>query len=79
MAKARIVGNVRVGKRQVKPTRSSHTVGVREGNQRSHLAREPGMKKAGRFMAVATPRRSTGINYKARRPVDPRMPVITPA
>jgi hypothetical protein len=66
-----------VGKPDVKPSTPSHSFGVREGNWRS-LLREPGWKRAGRFMAAATPRRSTGINPRARAPIDPRMPTLTP-
>jgi hypothetical protein len=74
-----ISGNIVIGKPDVEPSKPSHTSGVREGNQRTSLMREPGVKHAGRFMAVATPRRSTGINAKAEQPIDPRMPVLTPA
>lgn len=73
------IGNITVGKPDVKPSASSHSFGVREGNARRHMIREPGIKRVGRFMASATERRSTGINPRARRPVDPRMPLLTPA
>ncbi len=72
------IGNIVVGKAEGKQDRSAHSPGVREGNMRKSLAREPGVLRAGRFMAAATPRRSTGINAKARQPIDPRMPVLTP-
>jgi hypothetical protein len=71
--------NLVVGKPDVKPSAPSHTFGVREGNMRKSMIREPGIKRAGRFMASATPRRSTGINAAAHGPIDPRMPVLTPA
>jgi hypothetical protein len=61
-----IVGNVVVGKPRVKHETPSHTRGVREGNAR--------MKEPPR-----AERRSTGINPEARRPIDPRMPNLTPA
>ncbi len=54
-------------------------MGVREGNKRKSMMREPGIKRAGRFMAEATVRRSTGVNAKAHQPIDPRMPILTPA
>ncbi len=73
-----IVSNVVVGKPDVKPQTPSHTPGVREGNQRGSLEREHGLKPLGPI-AVATPRRSTGVNAGARKPIDPRMPVLTPA
>jgi hypothetical protein len=72
------VDNLVVGKPDVKPSAPSHSPGVREGNMRKSLIREPGIKRAGRFMAAATVRRSTGINPKARQPIDPRMPILTP-
>lgn len=71
--------NLVVGKPDVSPSTPSHTMGVREGNMRKSLIREPGIKRAGRFMAQATVRRSTGINAEAHRPIDPRMPILTPA
>lgn len=72
------IGNITVGKPDTEQDASSHSVGVREGNARSRITRERGIEKAGRFMAAATPRRSTGINPRARQPIDPRMPVLTP-
>lgn len=72
------ISNVTVGKPDVKPSAPSHSPGVREGNKRKTVIREPGIELLGRLMAVATARRSTGINAKARRPIDPRMPNLTP-
>jgi hypothetical protein len=71
-------GNIVVGKPDIEPSAPSHTIGVREGNARKSIIREPGVKRAGRFMAQATARRSTGINAKAHGPIDPRMPILTP-
>jgi hypothetical protein len=68
------VGDIRVGRPDVKPDAPAHTPGVKQGNtgpyetQAGHLA-------DGR----ATAERSTGINAKARNPIDPRMPTLTPA
>src|SRR5262249_21006110 len=73
------VDNLPVGKPDVKPWTPAHSMGVREGNARSHLWREPGIRRARDFMALATPRRSTGINPRGRQPIDPRMPTLTPA
>jgi hypothetical protein len=73
-----IVSNVIVGRADVKPQAPSHSRGVREGNQRGSLARERGLRPVGPI-ALATPRRSTGVNASARKPIDPRMPVLTPA
>ena len=58
--------NLIVGKPDVEPSAPSHSFGVREGNMRKSRAR-------------ATARRSTGINAKQHVPIDPRMPVLTPA
>jgi hypothetical protein len=74
-----IVGNVRVGKRDVSPSAPSHLAGVRKGNRRKMLARSPGIKFVGPLRAEATARRSTGVNPDARNPIDPRMPFLTPA
>jgi hypothetical protein len=71
------IGNIVVGKPDVKPSTPSHTFGVREGNKRSVVIREPGHEHRGRS-AEAGLRRSTGINAEAHRPIDPRMPLLTP-
>jgi hypothetical protein len=71
--------NLMVGKPDVKPSTPSHTPGVRQGNQRTRLRSEPGLRLVGKTMAIATPRRSTGIASKHHAPIDPRMPVILPA
>jgi hypothetical protein len=73
------IGNIIVGEPDVRPSAPSHSPGVREGNARSAMTREPGIRPLGRFMAQATVRRSTGINPKGRQPIDPRMPLLTPA
>ncbi len=70
--------NLSVGSPDVKPSASAHTAGVREGNKRKIFASHPGIRTVG-LMAVATPRRSTGINPNGRAPIDPRMPTLTPA
>jgi hypothetical protein len=71
--------NITVGKPDVKPSAPSHTRGVREGNSPRMLMHEPGIKPNGNMTAHATMRRSTGINARAHRPIDPRMPTLTPA
>ena len=73
------IGNVNVGRPAVKPTAPSHTPGVREGNRRHRFERNGDLQPVGRFMARATVRRSTGVNPEGRRPIDPRMPILTPA
>ena len=71
------IDNLVVGKPDVEPSAPSHSIGVREGNSRKSLMREPGIKHAG-VMARATVRRSTGVNPEGHQPIDPRMPVLTP-
>lgn len=66
--------NLRVGRRDVKPERPSHTPGVREGNQPGSYESQPGHLEDGR----STARRSTGINPRDRDPIDPRSPNLSP-
>ncbi len=73
------IGNVVVGKAQARQDASAHSAGVREGNKRKSMMREPGLIQQGPVMATATARRSTGINARGHGPIDPRMPVLTPA
>jgi hypothetical protein len=73
----KVIANVTVGRAQVRPSASSHTPGVREGNRRFMLARDPGIRRRG-LEARATARRSTGVNAKAHEPIDPRMPNLSP-
>jgi hypothetical protein len=71
------IANVRVGQAQANPTASSHTPGVKQGNARGNFEREKGLHGM-RDGALATARRSTGINPEARDPIDPRMPNLPP-
>jgi hypothetical protein len=71
------IGNITVGNPIVRPSAPSHTRGVHEGNL-AHRRDEPGIQQV-KYGAVADPRRSTGINPDAHNPIDPRMPVVTPA
>ena len=76
----KMVANVRVGKPKTKPSAPSHTAGVKRGNARGGLEKEPGITTApDRLSARATARRSTSINPEARNPIDPRMPNLPPA
>ena len=67
--------NLRVGKPQGDPAKSSHQAGVRQGNEPGSYERQAGNLPDGR----ATAARSTGINPQARNPIDPRMPTLPPA
>ena len=53
----------------------SHTPGVKSGNSKGNYERQAGHLPDGRRTADA----STGINAKARQPIDPRMPNLSPA
>ena len=82
----KVVANIRVGKAQVSPSAPSHTSGIREGNAPGSggIDQNPGLHatgetEAGRATGTGTARRSTGINPKARNPIDPRMPNLSPA
>lgn len=81
----KVISNIRVGKAQVTPSRAAHTPGVREGNDPGPKGMEanPGLHEtgetgAGRPTGKGTSRRSTGINAKARNPIDPSMPNLSP-
>ena len=75
--KQNVISNVRVGKAQTTPTRPAHTPGVKRGNARGNFDKEEGIE-AMPDGARANPRRSTAINPKGRRPIDPRMPNLLP-
>ncbi len=75
----RTVSNVRVGKPDTKPSASSHTKGIREGNEGRGAERDDGLEVGEEGILRATGRRSTGINAKDREPIDPRSPRLTPA
>lgn len=81
MAHTKIVANLRVGAAQTRPARPTHVAGVREGNKKGAIHRQAGLHQQHddpRF-AKASAARSTGINPRARDPIDPRMPHLTPA
>ncbi|GDY28427.1 hypothetical protein [Gandjariella thermophila] len=69
------MASIRVGKPHVKADTPAHTRGVTEGNSRGHYDRQPGHLPDGR----STARRSTGIHPKARNPILPGMPNLSPA
>jgi hypothetical protein len=66
---------IKTGRPDVRPDTPSHTPGVREGNAVGSYEKEEGHLPDGRSTAA----RSTGINPKARDPIDPRMPSLSPA
>ena len=65
---------MKLGKRETKADAPSHVKGVRQGNATGNYESQPGHYPDGRSSAE----RSTGINAKAREPVDPRMPNLSP-
>ena len=75
--KKKVIANVTVGKPQARPTGPSHVRGVKAGNATGNIGRESGIKETDDG-ARATMRRATGINPDRRKPIDPRMPVLTP-
>lgn len=65
---------INVGKPDVDPTKPSHVPGVGQGNSKGNYEKQVGHLPDGRRTAAA----STGINAKAREPIDPRMPNLSP-
>ena len=52
----------------------SHVRGVKEGNSKGNYERQAGWTPDGRQTAES----ATGVNAKARNPIDPRMPTLPP-
>jgi hypothetical protein len=74
------IANVRVGKAKTEPAAPAHTRGVRAGNRRrGSLDGQKGIEPTGPWSARGTAERSTGINAKARNPIDPRSPNLSPS
>jgi hypothetical protein len=69
------MANLRVGKGDVKPDALAHKAGVSQGNSKGNYEKQSGHKPDG----TSTAARSTGVNSKAREPIDPRMPNLSPA
>jgi hypothetical protein len=65
---------MRTGKADVAIDAPSHTPGIKQGNAKGNYERQSGHNPDG----TSTARRSTGINPKAREPIDPRMPNLSP-
>jgi hypothetical protein len=81
MARRKIVANIRVGRTDTGPARPTHVAGVRGGNEPGALERQAGLHQDpdDPRLATCSAARSTGINPRARDPIDPRMPHLTPA
>jgi hypothetical protein len=68
------MANLRVGKGDVRPDAAAHKAGVFQGNAKGNYEKQAGHRPDG----TSTAARSTGINAKAREPIDPRMPNLSP-
>jgi hypothetical protein len=68
------MAELRVGKGDVKPDAPAHKAGVFQGNATGNYEKQVGHMPDGRSTAA----RSTGVNAKAREPIDPRMPNLSP-
>ncbi len=71
---AEMTNNLKTGKADVAPDAPAHTSGIRQGNSRGNYASMDGHNADG----TSTSERSTGVNAKARNPIDPRMPNLSP-
>ncbi|MBX6366315.1 MAG: hypothetical protein IRZ00_20920 [Gemmatimonadetes bacterium] len=70
----RRTGELRIGEPKTATTAPAHTPGVREGNEEHGYERQGGHLADGR----STAERSTGINPRARNPIDPSSPNLSP-
>ncbi len=69
------MAQMNTGKADVKPEDPSHVKGINEGNAIGNYEKQSGHHPDGRRTAES----STGVNAKARNPIDPRMPNLPPA
>ena len=65
---------MKVGKPDTSPQAPSHVRGIKQGNSKGNYESQAGHKPNG----TSTAERSTGINAKARNPIDPSMPNLSP-
>jgi hypothetical protein len=68
------MGNIRVGKPQVRPDSPTHVRGVRQGNEEGAYQKQAGHHKDGTVDA----RRSTGIRPKEHNAILKLMPNLPP-
>ncbi len=66
---------IRAGRPDVAPDAAAHQSGVNQGNSVGNYERQSGHLADGRSRAA----RSTGVNAKAREPILPSMPNLSPA
>ena len=67
-------GMIKVGKPDVDVDSLGHTPGVKSGNSKGNYNSQKGHKPDGKRTAEA----STGVNAKARNPIDSSMPNLSP-
>ena len=67
-------GEIRTGKADVDTGVPTHVKGIKQGNSTGNYESQVGHLPDGRRTAAA----STGVNAKAREPIDPRMPNLSP-
>jgi hypothetical protein len=68
------MAKIKVGRRSSPTDKPGHVAGIPQGNSKGNYEKQAGHLADGR----ATAKRSTGINAKARDPIDPRMPNLSP-
>jgi hypothetical protein len=68
------MAKIKVGRRSSPTDKPAHVPGIPEGNSTGNYEKQRGHLPDGR----ATAERSTGVNPKARNPIDPRMPNLSP-
>lgn len=69
------MADISAGNRDVKPDQPVHVPGIQQGNATGNYDKMNGHEPDG----TSTAARSTGINPKAREPIDPSMPNLSPA
>ena len=68
------MAEIRTGESHASPDDPSHVKGIKQGNSKGNYERQIGHLPDGRRTAEA----ATGINAKAKNPIDKRMPNLTP-
>jgi hypothetical protein len=68
------MGNMNVGKGDVKPDATAHKAGVFQGNATGNYEKQKGHLPGGKRTAAS----STGIDPGKHGPIDPRMPNLPP-
>jgi hypothetical protein len=69
------MAKLKLGRPQTKMDHPVHVKGIHQGNSVGNYESQPGHNPDG----TSTQERSTGIDAKAREPIDPRMPNLSPA